>query len=132
VIGIDPLREEVHRELMSLYHDWGQPAQAVRQYEHCRDVLLQELGIEPTAATQALRARLGPPDASATPTQPAVPELQLAVELLKHARFALHEAESQLAEALHAVDGSRDAAVPPPRGLPVRDQAAGDRAAIRR
>jgi DNA-binding SARP family transcriptional activator len=132
VIGIDPLREEVHRELMSLYFESGQPAQAVRQYELCREILLRELGIAPAPATQALRARLGPPDASPPPAQPVTSELRLALELLNRARLALLDAERRLAEALNAVDGSRDSAAPAPVALPVREIGAGDRAAMRR
>lgn len=50
----DPLREEIHRELMRLYLQSGQRALAVRQYEICRQVLEKELAIPPMEETQRL------------------------------------------------------------------------------
>jgi len=50
----DPLREEAHREVMRLCHRLGCIDEALRQYELCRTVLQEELGVEPTPATTAL------------------------------------------------------------------------------
>ena len=54
ILTVDPLREEIHREMMRLYLEIGQRAQAIRQYEDCRTNLLMELGIAPMEETQAL------------------------------------------------------------------------------
>jgi DNA-binding SARP family transcriptional activator len=35
-LQLDPLREEVHREMVQLFADSGQSVQAVRQFETCR------------------------------------------------------------------------------------------------
>lgn len=51
----DPLNEAAHRALMRIYLQSSQPAAARRQYEACRKVLEEELGVEPAAETQALR-----------------------------------------------------------------------------
>lgn len=54
ILAMDPLREEIHRELMRLYQASGQRALAVRQYENCSQVLRAELGIAPMPETSAL------------------------------------------------------------------------------
>lgn len=59
ILACDPLREDVHRELMRLYRDSGQRALAMRQYELCRQQLADEMGIEPMPETQFLYASLG-------------------------------------------------------------------------
>jgi DNA-binding SARP family transcriptional activator len=112
VLAADPLREEIHRELMSAYHDAGQSAQAIRQYEVCRDVLRKELGIAPEPETQALRSSLGSLDGSGP--APHRQELQLALDLVARATEALRDAEGRLAAALRAVDGTGDGSVAAP------------------
>jgi DNA-binding SARP family transcriptional activator len=52
----DPLRENVHRELIQVYLAMGERAQALRQYAQCREILRTELDVEPMAETQALYA----------------------------------------------------------------------------
>jgi DNA-binding SARP family transcriptional activator len=54
----DPLREDIHRELMLLHEALGQRGQALRQYDYCRDVLASELGVTPMPETEALHRRL--------------------------------------------------------------------------
>ncbi|MCC5949649.1 MAG: AAA family ATPase, partial [Nitriliruptoraceae bacterium] len=54
----DPLREDAHREVMRLSVLQGRVEDALRQFERCREVLADELGTEPSAATQALRDRI--------------------------------------------------------------------------
>jgi len=50
----DPLREDVHREMMRLYARSGQRALAVRQYQLCRAALQRELSLPPMEETTAL------------------------------------------------------------------------------
>jgi TolB-like protein/protein involved in temperature-dependent protein secretion len=54
LLQLDPAREETHRLLMQLYAAAGQRAQALRQYEHCRDVLKRDLQAKPDAETERL------------------------------------------------------------------------------
>jgi DNA-binding SARP family transcriptional activator len=54
ILDHDPLREDVHRELMRLYLRNGQRALALRQFEQCRAALRRELAIQPMRETQAL------------------------------------------------------------------------------
>jgi predicted ATPase/DNA-binding SARP family transcriptional activator len=60
-VALEPWREEAHRHLMHLLALDGQRSAALTQYEKCRRVLDEELGVEPTAETTALyeQIRLG-------------------------------------------------------------------------
>ena len=49
----DPLREEIHREIMRYHLARGQRALAIQQYRACREVLTKELGIGPMEETQS-------------------------------------------------------------------------------
>ena len=50
----DHLRESVHQELMRLYHLLGRDRAALEQYETLRQVLADEVGVEPMAETALL------------------------------------------------------------------------------
>ena len=54
ILDCDALREDVHRELMQLFVLSGQRAQALRQFETCRDMLRRELAIPPMRETLSL------------------------------------------------------------------------------
>lgn len=54
VLDCEPLREDVHRVLMTAYVAAGQRALALRQFERCRTLLRQELAIAPMPDTVAL------------------------------------------------------------------------------
>ncbi len=54
----DPFMEEAHREVMRLCALLGQTAAAERQYELCRRVLDDELGVEPSWETTELIERI--------------------------------------------------------------------------
>jgi adenylate cyclase len=81
-LDLEPWREEVHRRLMGWLALNGQRSAALAQFEACRQVLEDELAVEPAAETIALYeqirddeldhapgARLGPP--LAAPRAPA-------------------------------------------------------------
>jgi predicted ATPase/DNA-binding SARP family transcriptional activator len=57
-LGLDPWREESHRQLMRLLALSGQRSAALVQYATCRRVLDEELGVEPEEETIALYARI--------------------------------------------------------------------------
>lgn len=54
LLGIDPLMEEAHRQLMSLYSLSGRRGRALSQYEDLRHLLDRELGVLPEEETHAL------------------------------------------------------------------------------
>jgi ABC-type oligopeptide transport system substrate-binding subunit/serine/threonine protein kinase/predicted ATPase len=53
-VELDPWREEAHQQVMRLLALSGQRAAALAQYETCRQMLADELGVEPSPETQAL------------------------------------------------------------------------------
>ncbi len=53
-LRLDPLREEVHCQLMHIYTSLGQPNAALRQYRDCVRILDEELGVAPLPETTAL------------------------------------------------------------------------------
>jgi ABC-type oligopeptide transport system substrate-binding subunit/DNA-binding SARP family transcriptional activator len=54
LIELDPLREDAHRYVMRALTLLGQRDRALAQYEHCRQVLKNELDIEPAIETVEL------------------------------------------------------------------------------
>lgn len=64
-LRLEPWREAAHRQLMQAYALGGDRALALAQFERCKAVLFDELGIEPAEETAALLAeiesgRIGP------------------------------------------------------------------------
>ena len=68
LLGLEPLREDAHRLLMSLFAENGQRARALAQYEACAKVLAEELEVEPAEETTALLQQIR--DGTFTPAQP--------------------------------------------------------------
>jgi predicted ATPase/DNA-binding SARP family transcriptional activator/Tfp pilus assembly protein PilF len=58
LLALEPWREETHRQVMRLLMRSGQRSAALAQYEACRRVLAEELGVEPTEETIALYERI--------------------------------------------------------------------------
>jgi DNA-binding SARP family transcriptional activator len=54
LLALEPWREEAHRQLMLLLAAGGQRSAALAQYETCRRMLMEELGVEPDHETTAL------------------------------------------------------------------------------
>ena len=54
LLALEPWREETHRQVMRLLAYSGQRGAALAQYETCRRVLAEELGVEPAAETTRL------------------------------------------------------------------------------
>jgi predicted ATPase/DNA-binding SARP family transcriptional activator len=53
-LGLDPWREEAHYQIMRVLALEGQRSAALAQYETCKRVLTEELGVEPSAKTRDL------------------------------------------------------------------------------
>ena len=58
LLTLEPWREETHRWLMRLLARSGQRTAALAQYETCRRILAQELGVEPGPETAALEEQI--------------------------------------------------------------------------
>ncbi|MEZ4539527.1 MAG: tetratricopeptide repeat protein [Chloroflexota bacterium] len=53
-LALEPWRESAHRRLMTLLALTGEEEQAIRQYDKCRQILDEELGVLPSAETERL------------------------------------------------------------------------------
>jgi DNA-binding SARP family transcriptional activator len=73
VLEVDPLREDVHRDLMRYLVQNGQRALALRQFETCRALLRRELAIAPMPETVALYQRLAQAALHVDSAGPAMP-----------------------------------------------------------
>jgi DNA-binding SARP family transcriptional activator len=106
ILDKDPLREEIHREMMRLYAESGQRPLGLRQYEICRAALDEELGIQAMEETQMLYEQL----LSDLPTtmQSSTPDLLLeilpALRLCHQAAQTLAAAQSELQQALQRIE----------------------------
>ncbi len=58
LLVLDPLREDMHRELMRTHAAQGCLGAALKQFALCRDTLRRELGVQPEPETQALFQQL--------------------------------------------------------------------------
>jgi predicted ATPase/DNA-binding SARP family transcriptional activator len=58
LLEFDPLREHAHRQLMRLLADAGQRSAALAQYETCRRLLADELGVSPAPETTLLAEQI--------------------------------------------------------------------------
>jgi DNA-binding SARP family transcriptional activator len=54
-VSLEPYRESAYRALIRACAAAGNKAEALRQYERCREILSDELGVDPSPATQALQ-----------------------------------------------------------------------------
>jgi WD40 repeat protein/DNA-binding SARP family transcriptional activator len=68
-VNAEPEQEQAHQQLMRLLALIGRRSAALMQYESCRRVLKEKLGVEPAPETRALFASIG--DGSFVKTRPA-------------------------------------------------------------
>jgi DNA-binding SARP family transcriptional activator len=96
ILNMDPIREDIHREMMKLYLECGQRALAARQYGICQLALARELGISPMEETQQLYAQIFP-EASKS---------HLPLSTKEPCNF--EQALGQLREVSHTIDLARE------------------------
>ncbi len=89
LVAADPLREEVHRELMRIYHLLGRDQAALKQFETLQRILKEELDVEPSSATNALAREIALQTDLAVAHLPAVAEETLPLFLAEEAATPL-------------------------------------------
>ncbi len=101
LLELDPLREDAHRQMMLLRACSGQRSAALAQYDSCRRVLADELGVEPEVATTTLYRQIQS-GAFVPPTAPLKTSINVPAQ---PTRFIGREAElAQLEEYLDTPD----------------------------
>lgn len=80
LLDLDAFNEAAHRLLMRVLHAQGETASALRHYDKMREMLSEELGIQPGPETTALIARIrsAPDEAPAPENAPERPVAQAA------------------------------------------------------
>ena len=78
----DRMAERPHRLLMAAYAGMGETERALRVYDRCRRVLADELGIDPSPATQTLHLQLLNGRGAAGSPPPATPPKAAVAPLL--------------------------------------------------
>lgn len=106
IMQLDPLREEINREMIRLYVECGQRPLAIRQYESWREVLMAELGISPMPETQALYDRIledsGARNLYDPLNEPA--SLKQVLRQLRQTSQVLEEASGQFRRAIQLIE----------------------------
>jgi DNA-binding SARP family transcriptional activator len=108
VLAVDPAREQAHRHLMRLHVVAGNRTEALRAFERCERVLMQEFGVKPSRQTvllyESIRADgLGAPVAPPVeaPRAAAREQLQALASLLENVRELLAGVQATLRDELH-------------------------------
>ncbi|CAB1062410.1 hypothetical protein D1BOALGB6SA_7187 [Olavius sp. associated proteobacterium Delta 1] len=106
ILNLDPLREEIHREMMRLYCRCGQRALALKQYENCLETLTSELGVPPMEETQFLynqisqRAGNSGSQGDIVSTQQALNQLQQTLQNFEKSTEQLRRSARNLERAI--------------------------------
>lgn len=118
ILALDPLREDIHREVIRLHMRNGHRALARQQYECCRSALEEELGVEPLEETRALCAGLlstarkahgmRVPSEAARPARAVAVGNARVVTTLRSAAAKLDEARDAIADALRLAESERN------------------------
>lgn len=112
ILACDPLREDIHRDVMRLYWESGQAAQAVRQYEICRRQMAEELGVEPMPETRflfaSIEAKLGDALSMVENDASAPDHVQQALKLLQQAARDSSRANLRLQQAITLLQQGAD------------------------
>jgi predicted ATPase/DNA-binding SARP family transcriptional activator len=103
----EPWREEAHREVMRLCHLLGEDAEALKQFEACRQALAEELGVDPSPETVALADEIATRSGLARPPLLPAAARPVKVPLLERSdRLPLVGRGAELAELLSRVEAA--------------------------
>jgi DNA-binding SARP family transcriptional activator len=108
ILACEPLRESIHREMMRLYVQNGERAEALRHYSRCAEVLQRELSIAPMPETRALyeemRSQQSPAAAAKSAIGPRAADpqacLDLAIDDLMRAMREVRAAAARVAQSM--------------------------------
>lgn len=98
ILDLDPLREEIHREMMRLYYRNGQRALALRQFDNCSKILEKELGVPPMEETQLLRVQIFNRSDSSQVQKRSQGDLRTAREAIREFHDALKDFDQSTAK----------------------------------
>ncbi len=105
-VSVEPFRESAHLRLMQAHAGAGNRGEALRAYERCRRVLAEELGVNPSPATEAAYVALLR-DEPVTVTVPVPAVEKAAADNLPLALTRLVGRDTELAAVEKALAGTR-------------------------
>jgi DNA-binding SARP family transcriptional activator len=105
ILYLEPLREEIHRDVMRLYSENGQRVLAMQQYEICRSLLDRELNILPMKDTQELYLQTAKTQPGSVPTWPFQERIgyDQIIQQLKEAKLTIDLAKEKIEEAFQLI-----------------------------
>jgi predicted ATPase/DNA-binding SARP family transcriptional activator len=113
LVQADPLQEAAHRELMRIYFALDRPESALRQFEICQQVLIDELGVEPELETAVLAQEIANRAPSNTPPylpQPTRTVSPLEIDRTQPVQIALVGRKRERNELVTCIEGLFDSA----------------------
>ena len=111
LLGLDPLMESAQRQLMRLLAYSGQRAAALEAYERFRDLLEDELSVDPEVETQTLNALIQAGELG----KPALPAHSTSPHNLPAQLTSFIGRQSEIADVSHLLTGSHSRQVSPSR-----------------
>lgn len=119
LLALDPLQEEIHRELMRCYAAQGQRALALAQFQCCRETLGREIQTEPMPETWGLYRRIqrGPKPSQEQGSAKDLSSLQATLAEFRHALDTLESAWQNLTDIVAELAEGSDAP-PKKKALP--------------
>jgi DNA-binding SARP family transcriptional activator len=108
ILELDPLREEIHREVIRLHLRNGHRALAMQQFQLCRVLLQQELGVEPLEETQALAQEVA--EGATVLTARTAGDRALVLPQLRAVAQSLEETRQRLARAIQLAEAEEKSA----------------------
>lgn len=113
-VAAEPLREDLHRLLIHLYAQAGLPQMARTQFERCRAILADELGIDPLPETVAVASvALGEP-VDVTPGQNSA-YIQNLIQELQRSRAELRRISDRIGRCMQTIQGGDRSVIDEPR-----------------
>jgi DNA-binding SARP family transcriptional activator len=91
ILDREPLREDTHRALIRLYARTGQRSLASRQYDQCRQLLRDELGVAPLPETVAAAAVVDGPASAGDGQVPIEQAIAVIENASRSLGLAVHE-----------------------------------------
>ena len=104
-VAAEPYAEVAHRRLMTALAAAGDRAAALTAYRQCRELLADELGVEPSPETDAARQAVTQSDARASEPRPAAPVLPTQLPASLRRPLSLTGRDRQLEELTGRVGG---------------------------
>jgi DNA-binding SARP family transcriptional activator len=104
ILELDPLREEIHREMIRIHLREGRRSLAVAQFMQCREMLARELNIEPMPETQELVAEFLPSVPVSGPVSNVASSRSRMLSPLRDAVRALDVVRDHLRRAVELAD----------------------------